>query len=297
MSAPVFDQMVFAGGGNRCWWQAGWWDVVQPALALKPRVITGISAGASTACMLHAWNSAELIEYYAHALRHNTRNAHWGNLLRGERVFPHYGMYRTALLTVFGEGRLAKLAQAPEIRIGVAHIPRWLGARSAVAAGLIAYNIEKHVRKTLHPTLGRRLGFTPEFVRAQDCPTPEALADLLLQSASTPPFTPVLRRGGRPVLDGGMVDNVPVQALDQTPGDVLILVTRLYPRPTYFRIDVPVAGGVQRRFSVQPSRKVPIASWDYTKPGAMRDAYALGRHDGETFLRELPRGFASAMAA
>lgn len=117
MSAPVFDQMVFAGGGNRCWWQAGWWDVVQPALALKPRVITGISAGASTACMLHAWNSAELIEYYAHALRHNTRNAHWGNLLRGERVFPHYGMYRTALLTVFGEGRLAKLAQ-----IGRAHV-------------------------------------------------------------------------------------------------------------------------------------------------------------------------------
>ena len=297
MNAPVFDQMVFAGGGNRCWWQAGWWDVVQPELGLTPRVIAGISAGASTACMLHAWNSAELMDYYGEALRQNTRNAHWGNLLRGERVFPHYGMYRTALLTVFGEGRFGRLAQAPEIRIGVAHIPRWLGARSAVAAGLIAYNIEKHVRKTLHPTLGKRLGFTPEIVRAQDCATPEDLADLLLQSASTPPFTPVLRRAGRPVLDGGMVDNVPVHALDATPGDALVLVTRLYPRPTYFRIDVPVADGVQRRFYVQPSRKVPISSWDYTRPGAMRDAYVLGRHDGETFLRELPRGFATAVAA
>ena len=100
MNAPVFDQMVFAGGGNRCWWQAGWWDVVQPELGLAPRVIAGISAGASTACMLHAWNSAELMDYYGEALRQNTRNAHWGNLLRGERVFPHYGMYRTALLTV-----------------------------------------------------------------------------------------------------------------------------------------------------------------------------------------------------
>ncbi|NMV41808.1 patatin-like phospholipase family protein, partial [Ralstonia insidiosa] len=227
MSTPTFDQMVFAGGGNRCWWQAGWWDVVQPELGLAPRVITGISAGASTACMLHAWNSAELMDYYGETLRHNKRNAHWGNLLRGERVFPHYGMYRTALLTVFGEGRFARLAQAPEIRIGVAHIPRWMGARTAVAAGLIAYNIEKHVRKTLHPTLGRRLGFTPEFVRAQDCASPEELADLLLQSASTPPFTPVLRRAGRPVLDGGMVDNVPVHALDPTPGDALVLVTRL----------------------------------------------------------------------
>ncbi|MHA6889422.1 patatin-like phospholipase family protein [Ralstonia pseudosolanacearum] len=297
MTLPAFDQMVFAGGGNRCWWQAGWWDTVQPGLGLRPRVIAGISAGASTACMLHAWNAADLMAYYAEALRGNTRNAHWGNLLRGERVFPHYGMYRAALLTVFGEGRLARLGQAPEIRVGLAHIPRWMGARTAVAAGLIAYNVEKHLRKTLHPTLGRRLGFRPEFVRAQDCATPDALADLLLQSASTPPFTPVLRRGGSPVLDGGMVDNVPVQALDPTPGDVLVLVTRLYPRPTYFRIDVPVDGGVQRRFYVQPSRKVPIASWDYTRPEAMRDAYLLGRHDGETFLRELPRGFAAPIAA
>ncbi|MDQ9782759.1 patatin-like phospholipase family protein, partial [Serratia marcescens] len=79
MSTPAFDQMVFAGGGNRCWWQAGWWDVVQPELSLAPRVITGISAGASTACMLHAWNSAELMDYYAETLRHNKRNAHWGN--------------------------------------------------------------------------------------------------------------------------------------------------------------------------------------------------------------------------
>ncbi|MCQ4438538.1 hypothetical protein NO135_26375, partial [Clostridioides difficile] len=63
----------------------------------------------------------------------------------------------------------AKLAAAPEIRIGVSHVPRWLGARSAVAAGLVAYNLEKYVRKTLHPTLGRALGFRPEFVRAQAC--------------------------------------------------------------------------------------------------------------------------------
>ena len=122
MNAPEFDQMVFAGGGNRCWWQAGWWDVVQPELGLAPRVIAGISAGASTACMLHAWNSAELMDYYGEALRQNTRNAHWGNLLRGERVFPHYGMYRTALLTVFSEGRFGRLAQAPEIRIDVEEI-------------------------------------------------------------------------------------------------------------------------------------------------------------------------------
>ncbi|MBN3529667.1 patatin-like phospholipase family protein [Burkholderia cenocepacia] len=275
----MFDQIVFAGGGNRCWWQAGFWDVARPALDLRPRVITGISAGAATACMLYTRDAAWVMRYYEEALRHNRKNAYWGNLFGREPVLPHYRIYRQALLDIYGEP-FAKLATAPEIRIGVSHVPRWLGARSAVAAGLVAYNIEKYVRKTLHPTLGRTLGFRPEFVRAQACTQVDELVDLILQSSCTPPFTPVLRRGGRPVLDGGMVDNVPVDALDPSPGDVLVLVTRLYPRPQMFT----VAHGDQRRLYVQPSSKVPISSWDYTSPSQMRHAYDLGRRDGEHFL-------------
>jgi predicted patatin/cPLA2 family phospholipase len=279
----MFDQVVFAGGGNRCWWQAGLWDVVQPELNIRPRIISGISAGAATACMLYTNNAAWVMDYYARALRNNTKNVYWSNLLRGQSVFPHYRIYRQALLDIFAE-RFATLQSAPEIRIGVSHLPRWLGARSAVAAGLIAYNIEKYVRKTLHPTLGQSLGFHPEFVTAQECASVEDLADLILQSSSTPPFTPVLRRNGRPVLDGGMVDNVPVAALDAAPGRTLVMVTRLYPRPQTF----VVAHGGQQRIYVQPSRKVPIASWDYTSPSQMQHAYALGRADGEQFLVRVP---------
>ncbi|MCE4543222.1 MULTISPECIES: patatin-like phospholipase family protein [unclassified Caballeronia] len=280
----MFDQVVFAGGGNRCWWQAGFWDVIQPELNLRPRIIAGISAGAATACMLYTNESRWVMRYYAEALRENKRNAYWGNLLRVQSVFPHYRIYRQALLDIFAD-RFHDLAKAPEIRIGVSHLPRWLGARSAVAAGLIAYNIEKYVRKTLHPTLGQALGFHPEFVKAQECATIDDLADLILQSSSTPPFTPILRRNGRPVLDGGMVDNVPVSALDASPGLVLVMVTRLYPRERMF----VVPHGEQRRIYIQPSRKVPISSWDYTSPSQMQHAYDLGRADGEDFLERLPR--------
>lgn len=255
-----------------------------PELHLRPRIIAGISAGAATACMVYAHDSHQTMAYYREVLANNSRNAYWGNLLRRERVFPHYGIYRNALLSLFGDNRLQRLQQAPEIRIGVAHIPRWSGPRLAVATGLLAYNIDKHLLKTLHPRLGRKLGFRPEFVLAQDCRSPEDLADLLLQSASTPPFTPVLRRGGRAVLDGGLVDNVPVDALDATPGNVLVLVTRLYPRPRRFVIET----GGQRRLYLQPSQRVPISSWDYTKPEAMTHAYELGRRDAEAFLREWP---------
>ncbi|GJH22053.1 patatin-like phospholipase family protein [Caballeronia novacaledonica] len=280
----MFDQVVFAGGGNRCWWQAGFWDIIRPELSLEPRIIAGISAGAATACMLYTNDSRWVMDYYAHALRDNTRNAYWGNLLRGQSVFPHYRIYRQALLDIFAD-RFHEIAKGPEIRIGVSHLPRWLGARSAVAAGLIAYNIEKYVRKTLHPTLGQALGFHPEFVKAQECATVEDLADLILQSSSTPPFTPILRRNGRPVLDGGMVDNVPVAALDASPGLVLVMVTRLYPRERMF----VVPHGEQKRIYIQPSRKVPISSWDYTSPSQMQHAYDLGRADGEDFLERLPR--------
>lgn len=284
MPAQPFDQIVFAGGGNRCWWQAGWWDTVAPELRLAPRVIAGISAGAATACMIYAHDSHQTMAYYRKVLAGNARNAYWGNLLRRERVFPHYGIYRGALLSLFDEGRLARLQSAPEIRIGVAHIPRWSGPRLAVAAGLLAYNIDKHILKTLHPRLGRKLGFHPEFVRAQDCASVEALADLLLQSACTPPFTPVLHRDGRAVLDGGLVDNVPVDALDPAPGNVLVLVTRPYPRPQRF---VMRTQGQQRLY-LQPSQRVPISSWDYTRPDGMTAAYDLGRRDGEAFLRAWP---------
>ncbi len=162
----------------------------------------------------------------------------------------------------------------------MSHLPRWLGARSAVAAGLVAYSIEKYLRKTLHPTLGQALGFHSEFVRAQECAHIEDLADLILQSSSTPPFTPILHRNGRPVLD-----NVPVSALDDAPGRVLVMVTRLYPRERMF----VVPHGAQQRLYMQPSRKVPISSWDYTSPSQMQHAYDLGRADADNFLARLPR--------
>jgi hypothetical protein len=224
-----------------------------------------------------------VMRYYEEALKHNRKNVYWGNALRGEPMFPHYGIYRKALLEIIGEP-FAKLADAPEIRIGVSHVPRWLGARSAVAAGMVAYHIDKYVRRSLHPTLGRAIGFRPEFVRAQACATVGELADLVLQSSSTPPFTPVLRRDGRPVLDGGMVDNVPVSALDAAPGRVLVMVTRRYPRPRLFTI----AHGEQQRFYVQPSVKVPISGWDYTSPQLIRRTYDLGRRDAERLLADLP---------
>ncbi len=287
-----FDQVVFAGGGNRCWWQAGFWDVVAPSIDLRPRVIAGVSAGAATACMLYASDSRWTMDYYRDALKHNRRNAYWGNLFRrandpddphAARVFPHAAIYRKALTDILGGTRFDRLkADAPEIRIAFARLPRGLGPHAALAVGVVAYNLEKYWRRSLHPTFGRRIGFAFEVGRLQDCEDLDDLVSLITASSCTPPFTPIEQRGGRPTLDGGMVDNVPVDAVDAGPA-TLVLLTRRYPgRPETF--------GHRGHLYVQPSTKVPVSAWDYTNPGAMELTYDQGRRDGDRFVDAWHRG-------
>ena len=283
-----FDQVVFAGGGNRCWWQAGFWHVLNRTIPQNPKRITAISAGAATACLLYARPGEEgarwALEYYRHALAEVKKNANWNHLLTAKPVFPHHELYSAALRSILSEGP-ALLKNAPDIWIGVAHIPRWMGPTMAVALGLMAYNFEKHLLKTLHPKLGRLLGFTREFVRAQDCQDVNDLTQLILQSSCTPPFTPVMYRHNHPVLDGGLVDNVPIDGLlpsddPSKPSEVLVLVTRRYPLPDVFIREMP---GLRLTY-VQPSKKVPISSWDYTRVELMPETYDLGCRDAQTIL-------------
>ncbi len=279
-----FRNVVLAGGGNRCWWQAGFWNAVAEPGGLAPEHVAGVSAGSSTACMLVAGKTRETLAYYDDITRRNPRNFYPGNWLKGERAFPHAAMYRTALLTILDAEALRVLHGGPEIYVQVARLPAWLGPKSGVLAGILAYQFEKKVRKALHPKLGQRVGFRRDVFRVKDCATPEQLADLILASSCTPPFTPVLRLHGQVALDGGMVDNVPVGALDQAPGGrqgpTLVLLSRRYARP------LPVSE--EFRY-VQPSRPVPIKGWDYTNPEGVRAAYDLGVADGEAFLADLSR--------
>lgn len=271
----VFDNVVFAGGGNRCWWQAGFWEAVAGPLPLAPSRIAGVSAGAATACMLLAGRTQETLSYYDAMTRGLRANFQPGNLFRGKRMFPHAEMYRRALLAVLDEAALARLHAGPAILVQVARLPRWLGPRAGTLVGMLAYQAEKKLRRPVHPQLGQRLGFRPEVIPVSRCATPEDLADLILASSCTPPFTPILRLHGGHVLDGGMVDNVPVGALGDASGRTLVLLSRRYGRlPQH-----------PRRLYVQPSRPVPVKGWDYTNPQGIRAAYELGLRDGAAFLR------------
>ncbi len=280
----MFEQVVFAGGGQRCWWQAGFWDAFAPATGLAPQVVGAVSAGAATACMLLANDSRNGLAYYREALAGSPRNAYWGNLLRrGAPVFPHEAIYRRALHALLGGARFERLRRGgTDIRIVHAEPPARLGPRTAVAFGLLAYSLERSLVNPLHPTWGRRLGFTPRITRVADCPDIESLVALIIASSCTPPFTALQYADGKPALDGGLVDNVPVDAVAPD-RSTLVLTSRRYPaRAPIFMLGM--------RTYMQPSRPIPVSRWDYTAPALYEAVYRLGRKDGERAVAAIGRG-------
>jgi len=270
-----FSNLVFAGGGSRCFWQAGFWSVFDPDNTRTPQRVVAVSAGAAMACLAFSRKIETGLHYFKEQTAKNPRNFYPTHMLRGGETFPHERIYRDAITATIDNSALAMLHAGPRLQIGMSALPRWLGPRSGTITGLLAYDLEKRVRKPVHPKLGRALGFRPVFGTVGACATPAALADLILASSGTPPFTPVARFGGEAVLDGGLVDNVPVQPVANEPGETLVLLSRCY------KILPTVIG----RTYVQPSTPIGISMWDYTNPKGLQDTFDLGRRDGEAFVR------------
>ncbi len=274
-SAQVVVNVVFAGGGNRCLWQAGFWTEAAPRLGLVPRRIAATSAGAAIASVVFAGRIREGLAHFRAATAANRGNFYPANLLRGRPVFPHAAMYRQALLAIIDSPALARLHAGPEIIVPVTRAPRWLGPRSAFAVAGIVDSIERAVAPSPHPRFAGRIGFRAEYASVSDCATPEALADLVLASSCTPPFTPLLLHAGSPALDGGIADNVPVDAAGD--GPTLVLLTRPFKR-------VPAH---PLRTYVQPSQPVPVSAWDYTDPDGLVAAFELGQRDAVRWCTEV----------
>jgi len=273
-----FKSVVFSGGGSRCFWQLGFWKTAAPALNICPSAAAGVSAGAAFACFALSANGDSILDYFKKLTGENKKNFYISNLFRKTPVFPHYDMYRRAILNSLDDNTMTKLREGPDIRILIARPPDWMGLMLAVFAGVTAYNIEKHIFKPLHPVFSRKLGFKGEVISIKECNTKAELADLIMQSSCAPPLLPVMKRKGRLALDGGIIDNVPVSILDDCTGGKLVLLTRSYKESI-----IPKYEGVTY---VQPSERIRITKWEYTDPEGLQYVYDMGRRDGEKFARE-----------
>lgn len=274
MTGRGFESIVFSGGGCRCFWQAGFWKAAAPRLELRPKVVAAVSAGAAFACAALGGVVEQVVEDFITRARDNRRNFYPQNLLAGRRAFPHEDLYRDAILSSIDACVLEKLRQGPELRVLVARPPLPFATHTQLLVALMAYKADRLARRRVHVTWPARLGFHPIVASVGDCRTPTDLADLILQSSTTPPVTKLQRRNGRVVVDGGIIDSVPV-ALADPAHQQLVLLTRRYP-------SLP---RVEGRVYVQPSRPLSISTWDYTRPELIREAYELGQRDGERFAK------------
>ncbi len=278
----MFDAVVFAGGGNRCYWQGGFYEAVATRLSLSPKVVVGVSAGAFAAAysLLEAGPAtrARVID----ACDSRLRNFDFAAWRQGRPLCPVGPLYAELLDQTIDADAFRRLQLITDFRIAVSRLPRGLSPSLGAAIGIGAYQLEKQLFHPVHPRLGRALGFRPEFVAARALTDPQQFREALMASSGVPPFMPVTNVDGWPAFDGGLVDNVPVEpieSIESAGGLSLVLLTRVYK-------SIPAIKG---RTYVQPSRTVDVGQFDIRNPDGIRNAYELGLEDGGAFATSLNR--------
>ena len=275
----MFDAIVFAGGGNRCYWQGGFYEAAADRLG-SPSLAVGVSAGAFACIYSLLGIGARVRDRVLAACGPHLKNVDLAAWRAGGPLYPVGTLYRALLDAVIDDVALARLQRLVDLRIAISRLPRYLTPRVGAAVGIGAYQVEKQLLHPVHPRLGRKLGFRAEFVAVREIRSAGALCDLIVASSGVPPFMPIVEIGGQPAFDGGLVDNVPVQPLmpiEAAGGRTLVLLTRRYRH-------VPEVPG---RTYVQPSRRIRTKQFDVTNPDGIRDAFELGLADGLAFAKSL----------
>jgi len=156
----MFDAIVFAGGGNRCYWQGGFYEAVAERLALKPTLAVGTSAGAFAGIYSLLGMGHKVRAQVIPACGPHRKNFDFAAWRRGEALCPVGPMYRAFLNMLFDATALARLQQLTDFHIAVTRLPRGVPPILGAALGIGAYQLEKHLFAPVHPTFGRRLGFS-----------------------------------------------------------------------------------------------------------------------------------------
>jgi len=85
----MFQNIVFAGGGNRCFWQAGLWQELAKHIDLAPTKIASVSAGSAISCAILANRIDETLNATMEVQAQNSKHRYWSHALPGKNIHPH----------------------------------------------------------------------------------------------------------------------------------------------------------------------------------------------------------------
>jgi hypothetical protein len=275
--------ITFAGGGNKSFYQYGLMKRWRKRILPRVRAVAACSAGACVAVLLLSGRERQIEEFWRRRFGDVTRNFDWRLLPTGRSPFPHGRLYRELLLHALSDGGFARVSSHPfPVLILATAFPRLMLAPAAALLGLCAYTLDhSRRREKAGPRLSQRAGFRPMVFDARRCASPEELADLIIATSSTPPFTPLGRVRGHRLLDGGIIDPAPSFLLEEVP-DIkrsITLLTDARREPTE-----PEAG---RSLIIVPSRILPVRTWDFTRPDLLEAVIELGERDSELYETRL----------
>lgn len=285
--------ITFAAGGNKSFYQFGlmrrWRDRLLPRVG----VMAACSAGACVAALLLSGRESLIEEFWARRSAGMTRNFEWRRLLAGRRPTPHGELYRELLLHAFDGGGFASVRAQPfPLLVLTSAFPARMPSFAAALLGLCAYNFDRgRDAARTQASLARRVGFEPLVFDARACASPGELADLIIASSATPPFTPVGRVRGRRLLDGGIIDPAPAFLAAESPG-VERSITLLTAPPD--ATTPPPASS--RHLYIAPSEPPPVRTWDFTRPDLLRATIELGERDAQLYAARLADFIARAPA-
>jgi predicted acylesterase/phospholipase RssA len=276
-----FRNAIFAGGGSRCFWQLGFWEGAKASgldLQGSVKFVGSTSAGCAMASAAILDRSHDALTIFKNLTDKNPKNIHWKNLnpLTKGALLPHARMYREALREFIGHDDFETI-KSTSVHFLMSAYPKWLGGVLGAAAALSIYGAEKAIRKDpIHPKWPVMAGFRPLVGRAVDCRSAQDFIDMVLAASCVPPVLPEGRFGDRKVLDGGLIENIPVRLADKEPGETLVLLSRKYERA------LPAGDRVTW---VQPSKPIRIDKFDYANPDGLQETFELGLTDGQRFGR------------
>ncbi len=274
----TYTRIVFAGGGNRCWWQGGMAEALSGHACWAPERFIGTSAGASIATAIATGNLQASLRQGVGYFNSIPRNVEWSALLRGRRPFILPRVFRTWVESFLDEHDLGQLGvSALKIDVVVTRLMPRVPPLLSAALALGLYATEKLWLKGVHGRLPYRMGFRAEHHELNACTSLKEAHNLLLSAGSAVPLTPLHRVKGSPALDGGFHDNIPLPISREHDAQTLILLTRHRPAwPQIFEHG--------RRVYLQPTRAVPAGTLDFTNGTDIQLTYNQGWHEGRKLL-------------
>lgn len=265
-----FEQVVFSGGGTRCFWHGGFLSRVGTFEDLKPKRICGVSGGALSGAAWISGNDERCKQVMGDIFDRNESNIDPGQ----DNATPHQELYREAVTGTLPPDAQERIANGPDFQVLLGCPPSYLPTRVFAAICAIGYKVEQLITGNPRLEYTRALGLEGVLVDARQAARDGKLIDLVCAAATIPPVFDIPTWEGKDVIDGGMVTKAPFPDPDE--GETLVLMTSTYR-------NIPAKDG---KLFVTPSKEVEADKIDFTEREKIEETWEQGRADAEAFLAE-----------